>query len=233
MLTLDGKDLLSGNQFSHLCENVDKIIENLPGKALNQLLEGYENDVDKMLREMLVQAERTMYLGRTLDSENLNYVENVKASMDTTLKILSFNYFKLTMLPKFRMGWRNVEWGNLTQLYPWSCYLCARAGGKTEIAGTEVVMFDGSLKKIEDIKVGDKVMGVDSTPRTVLQTHVCEDDSYHIKQKHGLDYVVNSRHILHLQKDKFGYMEYGHGNYRINGQEIVEISAWDFYVLPK
>lgn len=98
MLTLDGKDLLSGNQFSHLCENVDKIIENLPGKALNQLLEGYENDVDKMLREMLVQAERTMYLGRTLDSENLNYVENVKASMDTTLKILSFNYFKLTML---------------------------------------------------------------------------------------------------------------------------------------
>ena len=35
------------------------------------------------------------------------------------------------MLPKFRMGWRNVEWGNLTQLYPWSCYLCARAGGKS------------------------------------------------------------------------------------------------------
>ena len=85
MLTLDGKDLLSGNQFNHLCQNVDKIIENLPGKALNQLLEGYENDVDKMLREMLVQAERTMYLGRTLDSENLNYVENVKASMVTTL----------------------------------------------------------------------------------------------------------------------------------------------------
>lgn len=131
MLTLDGKDLLSGNQFNHLYQNVDKIIENLPGKALNQLLEGYENDVDKMLHEMLVQAERTMYLGRTLDSENLNYVENVKASMDTTLKILSFNYFKLTMLPKFRMGWRNVEWGNLTQLYPWSCYLCARAGGKS------------------------------------------------------------------------------------------------------
>lgn len=131
MLTLDGKDLLSGNQLSHLCENVDKIIENLPGKALNQLLEGYENDVDKMLREMLVQAERTMYLGRTLDSENLNYVENVKASMDTTLKILSLNYFVLTMLPKVRMGWRNIEWGNLIQLYPWSCYLCSRSSGKS------------------------------------------------------------------------------------------------------
>ena len=131
MLTLDGKDLLSGNQFNHLCQNVDKIIENLPGKALNQLLEGYENDVDKMLHEMLIQAERTMYLGRTLDSENLNYVENVKASMDTTLKILSLNYFVLTMLPKVRMGWRNIEWGNLIQLYPWSCYLCSRSSGKS------------------------------------------------------------------------------------------------------
>lgn len=131
MLTLDGKDLLSGNQFNHLCQNVDKIIENLPGKALNQLLEGYENDVDKMLHEMLIQAERTMYLGRTLDSENLNYVENVKSSMDTTLKILSLNYFVLTMLPKVRMGWRNIEWGNLIQLYPWSCYLCSRSSGKS------------------------------------------------------------------------------------------------------
>jgi hypothetical protein len=233
MLTPDGKDLLSNIQLNYLCDTIDKVIEALPGKALYQLMEGYDNDVDAMLKEMTTQAERALYLGKSLDSENLEYVENVKSSMDSTLKILSFNYFKTTMLPKFRMGWRNIEWGNLTQLFPWSCYLCSRASGKTEIAGTEVVMFDGSLKKIEDIKVGDKVMGVDSTPRVVLQTHVCEDDSYHIKQKHGLDYVVNSRHILHLQKDKFGYMEYGHGNYRKNGQEIVEISAKDFYDLPR
>lgn len=233
MLTLDGKDLLSGNQFNHLCQNVDKIIENLPGKALNQLLEGYENDVDKMLHEMLIQAERTMYLGRTLDSENLNYVENVKASMDTTLKILSLNYFVLTMLPKVRMGWRNIEWGNLIQLYPWSCYLCSRSSGKTEIAGTEVVMYDGTLKKIEDIKVGDQVMGIDSTPRTVLETHVCEDESYHIHQRHGLDYVVNSEHILHLKEDKFGYTDYGWGFYKQHGQNIIEISAKDYYNLPE
>lgn len=131
MLTLDGKDLLSVNQMNYLYNTVDRIIEDLSPKALNQLLEGYDNDIDKMLKEILTQAEKVLYLGRTLDSESLDYIENVKASMDTTLKIYSLNYFILTMLPNFRMGWRNIEWGNMTQLFPWSCYLCGRGSGKS------------------------------------------------------------------------------------------------------
>lgn len=131
MLTGDGKGILTNNQLIYLYNAVDNIIERLPERALNQLLEGYGNDVDTMLREMVHQSEKALYLGRTLDSESLSYVDNVKASMDNTLKILSLNYFITTMLPKFRLGWRNIEWSNLTQLYPWSCYLCARASGKS------------------------------------------------------------------------------------------------------
>lgn len=131
MLTGDGKGILTNNQLTYLYNAVDNIIERLPERALNQLLEGYGNDVDTMLREMVHQSEKALYLGRTMDSESLSYVDNVKASMDNTLKILSLNYFITTMLPKFRLGWRNIEWSNLTQLYPWSCYLCARASGKS------------------------------------------------------------------------------------------------------
>lgn len=131
MLTGDGKGILTNNQLTYLYNAVDNIIERLPEKALNQLLEGYGNDVDTMLREMVYQSEKALYLGRTMDSESLSYVDNVKASMDNTLKILSLNYFITTMLPKFQLGWRNIEWSNLTQLYPWSCYLCARASGKS------------------------------------------------------------------------------------------------------
>ena len=131
MLTGDGKGILTNNQLTYLYNAVDNIIERLSERALNQLLEGYGNDVDTMLREMVHQSEKALYLGRTMDSESLSYVDNVKASMDNTLKILSLNYFITTMLPKFRLGWRNIEWSNLTQLYPWSCYLCARASGKS------------------------------------------------------------------------------------------------------
>ena len=84
MLTLDGKDLLSVNQVNYIQSTVDKIIDDLPPKALREILEGYDNDIDRMLKEILNQVERTIYLGRTLDSESLNYIENVKASMDNT-----------------------------------------------------------------------------------------------------------------------------------------------------
>lgn len=196
MLTGDGKGILTNNQLTYLYNAVDNIIERLPERALNQLLEGYGNDVDTMLREMVHQSEKALYLGRTMDSESLSYVDNVKASMDNTLKILSLNYFITTMLPKFRLGWRNIEWSNLTQLYPWSCYLCARASGKCMSADTLVVMFDGSLKKIQDIEVGDKVMGVDSTPRTVLQLHKGVAPMYRVSQSKGMTYEVNEGHLL-------------------------------------
>lgn len=196
MLTGDGKGILTNNQLTYLYNTVDNIIERLPERALNQLLEGYGNDVDTMLREMVHQSEKALYLGRTMDSESLSYVDNVKASMDNTLKILSLNYFITTMLPKFRLGWRNIEWSNLTQLYPWSCYLCARASGKCMSVDTLVVMFDGSLKKIQDIEVGDKVMGVDSTPRTVLQLHKGVAPMYKVRQSKGMTYEVNEGHLL-------------------------------------
>lgn len=37
--------------------------------------------------------------------------------------------------------------------------------------GTEVLMYDKSIKKVEDVELGDQVMGDDMTPRTVL--HLC------------------------------------------------------------
>ena len=65
--------------------------------------------------------------------------------------------------------------------------------------GTEVLMYDGTLKKIEDMVVGDAVMGPDSQPRTVLDTTKGKDMLYKVKQKRGIDYVVNSQHKLSLQ----------------------------------
>mgnify|MGYP003587763647 CR=1 FL=1 len=35
------------------------------------------------------------------------------------------------------------------------------------LKGTKVLMYDGSIKNVEDIKVGDTLMGDDNTPRKV------------------------------------------------------------------
>jgi Rad3-related DNA helicase len=71
--------------------------------------------------------------------------------------------------------------------------------GKCLGPGTLVLMYDGTKKKIEDIEVGETVMGPDSRPRTVLSVTSGEDDMYAVVPRKGERYVVNSQHILALE----------------------------------
>lgn len=64
--------------------------------------------------------------------------------------------------------------------------------------GTKVRMFDGSIKSVEDVKVGDQVMGDDSTPRNVLELCRGRATMYRINTENGSSIVVNNKHILSL-----------------------------------
>ena len=65
--------------------------------------------------------------------------------------------------------------------------------------GTEILMYDGSLKKVEDIAVGDVVMGDDSTPRNVLSLSKGREQMYKIIPNNGEPFVCNESHILSLR----------------------------------
>lgn len=64
--------------------------------------------------------------------------------------------------------------------------------------GYRVMMYDGSLKAVEEVRIGDRLLGVDNTPRTVLQLHHGEDEMYKIMPQEGKPFVVNGGHILSL-----------------------------------
>lgn len=67
--------------------------------------------------------------------------------------------------------------------------------------GTEVIMADGSIRKIEDIKLGEYVMGPDGTPRRVLERHTGVDNMYRIKAGSGCnDQIVNSKHSIYYKQ---------------------------------
>ena len=68
----------------------------------------------------------------------------------------------------------------------------------------EVIMADMTIKQIKDIKVGDLVMGVDGTPRKVIDTHNGRSQMYRVKQSNADDYYVNDGHILTLQQEEDG-----------------------------
>lgn len=65
--------------------------------------------------------------------------------------------------------------------------------------GTKVVMYNGTIKNVEDVEVGDVLMGDDSTPRNVLELCRGYDDLYSVIPTKGDPYVVNKDHILSLK----------------------------------
>jgi replicative DNA helicase len=79
--------------------------------------------------------------------------------------------------------------------------------GKCLAYGTPIIMYDGSIKQVQNIKVGDVLMGDDSSPRHILTTCMGKDVMYRIKQSYGMDYVVNSPHILCLKDNENNVVE--------------------------
>jgi superfamily II DNA or RNA helicase len=71
--------------------------------------------------------------------------------------------------------------------------------GKCLGINTPVLMFDGTVKMVQDIVVGDIIMGDDSTPRNVLSICRGREPLYKIHQDNGDNYVVNQSHILSLK----------------------------------
>lgn len=66
--------------------------------------------------------------------------------------------------------------------------------------GTKVFMYDGTFKPVEEIVVGDQLMGIDSKPRNVLELKRGQEQMYWVRQIRGIDYRVNESHILSLKR---------------------------------
>jgi len=76
----------------------------------------------------------------------------------------------------------------------------SKGEGKCLGKNTPVIMADGSIKKVQDIKAGEKLMGDDSTPRNVLSTNTAYGDMYEVIPIKGESFVCNKEHILVLNR---------------------------------
>jgi hypothetical protein len=64
---------------------------------------------------------------------------------------------------------------------------------------TPILMWNGSTKMSQDIKIGDELVGDDGNKRTVLDLCNGVDTMYEVKQNTGMTYIVNSKHTLVLR----------------------------------
>lgn len=88
--------------------------------------------------------------------------------------------------------------------------------------GVKILMADGSVKLVEHVRVGDFLMGKDSSPRKVLQLCRGEDEMFKIIPTKGEAFVVNSEHILHLKTTNEGK------TWGRTGSEYINISVSDY-----
>jgi len=140
---------------------------------------------------------------------------------------------------------------------------CSTGLGKCHKIDTEILMFSGKIKLVQDIVVGDLLMGDDSTPRKVLSLARGKDIMYDIIPTKGEKYTVNQEHILCLRVSSnpnisksninkswqvrwFENFSFKCRRFKINDklgaiefmktikqQEIVEIAVKDYVKLPK
>ena len=100
--------------------------------------------------------------------------------------------------------------------------------GKCHGKGTTIRMADMSTKKVEEITVGEFVMGYDGTPRKVVSLHQGVDKLFKITDVKGnTEYTVNSEHLLSLKSNetvkKRGFVK----------DSVTNISVTDYLGLPK
>lgn len=98
--------------------------------------------------------------------------------------------------------------------------------GKCLGRGTPVLMFDGTIRPVEDVRQGDLLMGPDSAPRRVVSTCAGREPLYRVTPTKGEPYVVNESHILSLKLTNSRPLWFG-GERHENGA-IVNVGVRDY-----
>ena len=86
--------------------------------------------------------------------------------------------------------------------------------GKCLKKDTPIIMYDGIVKNVQDVQVGDLLMGDDSKPRKVLSLARGKDKMYDVIPVKGDKYTVNQEHILCLKAS--GFPKLAHNTHKSN-----------------
>jgi hypothetical protein len=111
---------------------IDSIIDLMDEGAIADMTSGYEKDISKILGVIEEEAIAIFNdIPEPITSNKFYELTDLTRNLDESLKILNYNYFKLTMLPNFYLGHHSIEWGNLIQIYQNVAFLASRSLGKS------------------------------------------------------------------------------------------------------
>ncbi len=173
------------------------------------------------LEQILDKAESSIFdLATNKRSHNFQGMSGLMTETFAQINELFNNPDPITGL---RMGFKELDM--LTAgLQPSSLnVLAARPSmGKCLAKGTKVVKADGRLISVEEIELGDVLLGPDSKPRRVLSIATGQEKMVWVRQHKGVDYRVNESHVLSLKRSRHP-----------NKGEVIDISVREFLTKSK
>jgi Rad3-related DNA helicase len=98
--------------------------------------------------------------------------------------------------------------------------------------GTPILLWDGSVKPVEHVTIGDRLMGPDSLPRTVLELRHGLDAMWEVRPKKGGSFFVNTDHVLTLQRTETrAAAQWRRKDYL--GGSLVDVTVREYLTWPK
>ncbi len=119
-------------QLNWVYEQFENVIDMLDDKSLKEISSGSQFDVDSLV-QIIEEETLNIFTGipEPINASKFYNLTNVTANIHETLKVLNYNYFKLTMMPEFYISPLSIEWGNIIQIYDRTCVLASRGLGKS------------------------------------------------------------------------------------------------------
>lgn len=185
--------------FAIMSDNIPKILRGIKDAPREKLYE-----LQRLIATLAVDA---------VESKDVLYSDDIESRIkdyEERMKSLGVTYLSMGCedMDKVFYGYRKQD----------LITIGGKAGqGKCLGKGTPVLMYDLSVKNVEDIKVGDVLMGPDGTPRNVLTVTTGVEQMYWVRQKKGIDYRVNESHVLSLV-----YPEVTTKTHREDGKKVID-----------
>lgn len=98
--------------------------------------------------------------------------------------------------------------------------------GKCLGRGTPVLMYDGTVKEVQDLRAGDVLMGPDSKPRHIVGTTSGREEMFRITPKKGDAFTCNRSHILSVKYTKKLKRQYTDDKMKPFNISVDELLTW-------
>jgi hypothetical protein len=165
------------------------------GSKFSDMMSGGEGKHVQDIKDILkVIGDHVQEIGSEKTKENLtDALENEEKGLAAITGREDIKQEIVTMLYSF-----GNQYSTLTNSFQNMAFLGSAGVGKCVKIDTPILMYDGTVKMVQDIINGDVLMGDDSTPRNVLSITSGKERMYRVVPVKGDSYTVNESHIISL-----------------------------------